>query len=396
MSTTTLSLQSGSSPKAVFVSSEPIEAPTTTRRVLHVINGEHYSGAERVQDLLAQRLVEFGFEVGFACVKPGDFADRRSCRDADVQDFPMRNRFDLGVARQLATQIQQERFELVHAHTPRSVLVGRLAARANVPLVYHVHSPTACDSTRALINWINAATEKWSIRKAAMLIAVSPSLRQRMIADGVPESQIVCVPNGVPSVPFDEHRAPPTDTWTLGTIALFRPRKGIEVLLEALALLRQKGLPVQLRAVGPFETKIYEKEVRRRADELGLASAIQWTGFSRDVHAEISQIHLFVLPSLFGEGLPMVVLEAMAAGVPVVASRVEGIPYAIQDGEQGVLVTPNDATALAGGIEQIISGNLDWLTLRKQAYIRHAETFSDRAMAQGIADVYRRVLSDGQ
>ena len=74
---------------------------------------------------------------------------------------------------------------------------------------------------------------------------------------------------------------------------------------------------------------------------------ITWTGFTRDVLDELRQMDLFVLPSLFGEGLPMVVLEAMAAGVPVVATRVAGIPEAIRPGQDGVLVEPGDAEDLA-------------------------------------------------
>lgn len=393
MASSTVSLGPGASPGAVIVSAEHRTQRTATRRVLHVVNGEHYSGAERVQDLLAQRLPEFGFEVGFACVKPRDFPQRRSAREAQLFELPMRNRFDVRVARQLAVQVEQERFELIHAHTPRSVLIGSLAAaRAGVPLVYHVHSPASHDSTRTLINWLNSATEKWSIRKASRLIAVSPSLTEHMIRAGVPAAQVKCVPNGVPGVPFDEHRRAPSGTWTLGIVALFRPRKGLEVLLGALAALRERGREVQLRAVGPFETKLFEKETRRRAEELGLGEAVEWTGFVRDVPEQLGKIDVFVLPSLFGEGLPMVVLEALSAGVPIVATKVEGIPDAVRDGVEGVLVPPGDPPALAAGIERILTSELDWMTLRKQAYIRHAENFSDRAMAQGVAEVYSQVL----
>ena len=101
---------------------------------------------------------------------------------------------------------------------------------------------------------------------------------------------------------------------------------------------------------------------------------------------------LFVLPSLFGEGLPMVVLEAMTAGVPIVASRVAGIPEAIRHGHDGVLVNPNDARNLAEAIADIVQGRYDWSALRASAMARHAENFSDRAMAAGVAAVYRTLL----
>ncbi len=81
------------------------------------------------------------------------------------------------------------------------------------------------------------------------------------------------------------------------------------------------------------------------ATKLGVASAIHWTGFTREVNAELAAIDLLALPSLFGEGLPMVVLEALAAGVPVVASDCEGVAQAVETGVNGVLVPAGDAEA---------------------------------------------------
>jgi glycosyltransferase involved in cell wall biosynthesis len=100
-----------------------------------------------------------------------------------------------------------------------------------------------------------------------------------------------------------------------------------------------------------------------------------------------------VLPSLFGEGLPMVVLEAMAAGVPVVATRVEGIPEAVRDRVDGVVAAPGDPQDLARGIAELMDGRLDWAELRESAHARQAEQFSDESMARGVAAVYSRVLS---
>ena len=177
--------------------------------------------------------------------------------------------------------------------------------------------------------------------------------------------------------------------------ALFRPRKGLEVLLDALAALRSQGADVHLRAIGPFETSEYEHEIKQRVDRLDLEDAITWTGFVEDVPTELEQIDLFVLPSLFGEGLPMVVLEAMAAGVPVVASRVEGVPEAIRHRQDGLLVEPASVSQLSLAIEEIIEGeNLDYHTLSKNALQHHLERFSATAMAQGVANVYQQVLNN--
>ena len=380
---------------ATLLSTESSAATrSATRRVLHVINGEHYSGAERVQDLLAQELPPCGFDVSFACVKAERFPDARQYQVAPLYRTPMRGRFDLKCGRELTKLIRAKEFELVHAHTPRSLLAGAIAAReAGVPLVYHVHSPTGRDSTRWLQNLINARLERYLLRRAAKLIAVSPSLAEQMLRDGFAADRVAYVPNGVAKVESTTRRRP-VGTWALGMAALFRPRKGIEVLLEALARLREQGYDVQLRAIGPFETPEYEREVLALANRLGVANCIHWTGFVGDIHAELRHVDLFVLPSLFGEGLPMVVLEAMAAGLPVVASRVEGIPVAIRDKVDGLLVEPGNPAALAEAIAEMIrpTSPHNYLAMCLNAREHHAKKFSATAMAMGVARVYREVL----
>ncbi len=364
-----------------------------TTRVLHVVNGEHYSGAERVQDLLAGALPDFGFEVGFACVKPGRFSKVRRSADAALYEVPMRGRFDLRPVRRLAKIVREEGYRLLHAHTPRSLLVAGLASRlAGVPLVYHVHSPTSRDSTRRWQNRLNALVERGCFPLAAELVAVSRSLGRYLGDLGVPEDRITVVANGVPCRQPRMPRDLRSDDWVLGTVALFRPRKGIEVLLEALSVLRRDGLPVTLRAVGDFESEGYRREVSEIVDRLGLSHAITWTGFTTEIDRELAKMDIFVLPSLFGEGLPMVVLESMAAGVPVVATRVEGLPEVIRDGRDGLLAEPADAHSLAERIAKLLRGEADWAELRRSALERQTAGFSDRSMAEGVARVYRRVL----
>lgn len=377
------------------LSAEPARTPRPAAliRVMHVVNGEHYAGAERVQDLLALGLPDAGFEVGFACVKPDRFARLRKSQQTPLYEFRMSGRCDLSPARKLARLIRDYDYQLVHTHTPRAAFIGRVAAAlAGVPVVHHLHSPTTVDSTRRVRNWLNAAAERFSLTGVSAVIAVSESMRDYARRIGFDPKRTFVVHNGVPTRGPLLPRSTPADSWTLGCVALFRPRKGLEVLLKALARLRAAGRTVRLRAVGSFETPDYEFQIRHLADRLGLNGAIDWRGFSSDVNAELERMDLFVLPSLFGEGLPMVVLEAMAAGAPVVATHVEGIPEAIRDGLDGLIAAPGDADDLARVIGQVMDGKADWQALRASAHQRQAEHFSDRSMADGVADVYRRVL----
>jgi glycosyltransferase involved in cell wall biosynthesis len=361
--------------------------------VLHLINGEYYAGAERVQDLLARNLPAHGFSVSFACVKLDLFDALRQWHEAPLFNVPMLGRFDLLASLRVARLVRQGGFRLIHAHSVRTSLVGSLASSiSGVPMVYHVHSPASRDSTRRWMDRCNAQIERLSLARASRLIVVSHSLADHMMGEGFDPAHIAVVHNGVPAVDQRSDRQPPCGTWTLGVVALFRPRKGIEVLLDAVDRLRRQGAAVHLRAVGAFESPKYAAQIAAQIERLELTKHVTWTGFANDVTGELQQMDLLVLPSLFGEGLPMVVLEAMAAGVPVVATRVEGVSEAIRDGQDGVLAKPGDADDLARAIGDVIGGRYDWSTMRASALARHAAEFSDRAMAAGVAAVYRDVL----
>ncbi len=373
-----------------------LSATSTPRdewRVLHVINGEQYAGAERVQDLLAQRLPDHGFPLTFACVKPSQFLAARHCKTVRVIETPMKHSLDLRAARLVATIAKRGEYHLLHAHTPRSLLIAAVAARwTRIPLIFHVHSPTSRDSTRWLRNYVNQWVERLCLSQVDALITVSRSLARHMAAQGFDRNRIHVVPNGTPRTAELPQRPAPQDAWTLGMIALFRPRKGIEVLLHSLAQLRQQGRSVRLRTVGSFESPAYQRQVLELAARLNLEPHIDWIGFQSDVASQFQQMDALVQPSLFGEGLPMVVLEAMSAGVPVIATEVEGIPEALADGYEGLLAPPNDPVALAASIERLLSGEVDWRQLRQDAWVRHRGDFSDVSMAQGVAKVYRKVL----
>lgn len=382
-----------------------------TIRVLHVVNGEHFSGAERVQSHLGRCLPEQGVIADFACVKPGRFAnmlDQHAQGPRVDTDHPgqsdywglahriaMRGRFDLSAARRLANLVVEGGYELMHAHTPRTAMVTSIASKlTGVRWVYHVHSPAARDCERMLSNRVNAWIERKSLANCSHLICVSNSLRDDLIEQGFSPLKVTVVHNGVPAIrPQRDHRPVVGGRWTIGMIALMRNRKGLEVALDAVAEVRRRDLDVVLRCIGPFETDAYRQKIDRQIEELGIGQYIDWVGFTNDVPGELSRLDAMLLPSLFGEGLPMVVLESMAAAVPVIATRVEGTPEAITHGVQGLLAEPRDSDSLADQIENLMTGRSDWETMAEAAAKRHHDCFSDQAMAKNTADAYRRLLT---
>ena len=363
-------------------------------KVLHLINGEHFSGAERVQDLLAMAMPQFGYETGFACVKPDKFPGVRESQDCELFETKMNSKFDIFCARRVAKVFRDNNYKIIHAHTPRTLLIGRLASiQLKCPLVYHVHSPVGRDSDRGFINKLNLAMESWSLNGVDRMICVSNSLAGYMEKElGHDGDKIRVVSNGVAAIDDLPTRELPGKRWTIGTMALFRPRKGTEVLLDALAILKSKNIDVTLRAVGPFETPEYENEIMAQVEKLGIGDMIEWTGFQTNVNEQLRKMDVFVLPSLYGEGLPMVVLESMANAIPVVASRVEGIPEAVRDGIDGLIFEPSNPQDLADKLESLIGDNDRWNEMSQSAVERQRNELSDISMARGVALVYDDIL----
>ena len=274
----------------VVAAAEDTSAPVSRVRVLHLINGEHYAGAERVQDLLALRLPEFGVDPELACLKPGRFPILRRSQATPLHEMPMQSRWDLRPARKLAQLLRDEGFDVLHTHTPRAALIGQIASRlSGVPMIHHVHGQTATEVRRRWWSGLMARVERMSIARAAAVIAVSRSAARYMAAHGVAESRLRVVPNGVPAHDDLPERAPPSGDWTLGTIALFRPRKGLETVLQALGLLRRQGFAVRLRAVGSFETAEYRDEVLHYAAELDIEAHVDWLGFQVGYRPAVGQ-----------------------------------------------------------------------------------------------------------
>lgn len=363
-------------------------------RVLHIINGDLYAGAERVQDLLALNLGRHGYEVGFVTLKPGLFDHSRRAAATPLFPLDMRHRLDVRGVPAIARIARKGGYRILHSHTPRSALVGALAARlARVPLVHHVHGPTTQDTEHTARNFRNALVERICAHRAAGVIAVSDFAAAYARQLGVPRARTAVVRNGV-ETPDAQTAVRTGGRITLGAVALFRPRKGVEVLIEAVAqLIHRRGADVRMLMVGGFETSAYATQIRTLAQDLGVADRIEWTGFTTDVDAMLRRMDVFVLPSLYGEGLPMVVLEAMALGLPIVSAAVGGVVEAIDDRRQGLLVPPGDAASLSGALGELIDRPALGRALGNAARERQIACFSADTMAAGVAGVYDQLLN---
>lgn len=389
----------------------PSSPLTPLTPVLHLLNGEVYSGLERVVDHLADAAPASGFNLLLAFLKPDTMRARMSSTRAAVHEMPMRSRFDLGVARAAAVLATDSGCRLLHSHTVRSALVARRVQRlTGLPWVHQVHSPALRESARRGMNLANYLAEATVMRHADWVVTVSRGLADYVLRHyRVSPDRITVVPNGVEAPRAAPRRSSPdgrADKLADGascpvrqpdrgcivlSVGLFRDRKGIEHLVDAAALLRDAGHHFRLRLAGEFADPGYEAAIRRRVRALGLLEHIEFLGFVRDVAQALDDCDVFTLPSLYGEGMPMAVLEAMAHERPVVASDIDGIRELLEGGA-GLLVPPASAQHLADALGRLVTDPHLRARLACSGRERQRQRHSLEAVGLQIFDGYRRLL----
>src|SRR5215216_2167108 len=255
------------------------------------------------------------------------------------------------------------RADLVHVHLGEDLAViplGAAVARLHhLPLVLTVHTSlhhtlAVSDLRSALLKTLGGPIERWGEHWAEAVLVITPRLHRLLVSDGVDENRLHPIPPGVnPSLfegpfedPFADIRRP--RVLFVGRLA---PQKGVGTLVEAAGLLKDPSAQVLLVGDGPERPKL-EREAKR----IGVGDRVRFLGFfAHDrLPAVLAHADLLVLPSLYEE-LGTVLLEAMQAALPIVASRTGGIPDVIEDGVNGMLVLPGEPEALARAIDRFLA-----------------------------------------
>ena len=283
-------------------------------------------------------------------------------------------------------------FDVVHAHSTKAGLLLRaLPSLGGARVVYTPHciytqNPALSPATRALARWV----ELGLARRTDALIAVSPDEREHVLGLGLDAARVRVVPNGVG--PLGGERAAArralgfaAGDLVIGFVGRLCAQKDPALLLEACAALRA-GRP-RLRLVvtgdGPLAGPL-----RRRAEELGLASAVRWTGH-RPAAEVMPAFDLFALPSRY-EGLPYVLLEATACGLPIVATRAGGVPWVVEEGVNGHVVAVGDRAGLAAALARL-ADDAQLRARMARAAAERAARFSVEEMVTRTEDLYREL-----
>ena len=367
-------------------------APGDRLRIVHVDAETTFYGGEVQVFLLLEGLRRLGHESVLVS-PPGSRceAEARS-RGFATEAVWMRNEMDAAAVVRLRRIFRSLAPDLVHLHTARAAWLGGLAARlAGVPAI----------ATRRMDRPFRIGAKARLIyrRLVARTVAISPVVATQLAEAAVPAECIRTIPSAidpkglVPCLGREALRAKEgvaSDTPLLLALAALVWRKGLDLLLDAMANLAPDAGAPQLWIAGSGPDR---GALERQARSLGLEGRVRFLGWRDDTADLLAACEVLVLPSR-REGLGVAALEAMAAGRPVVATRVGGLDDAVVPGRTGILVPPDDTAALADALRQLLVDPELRARLGAEGPRRVAEGFLAEQMVEAYGSLYEEVLSE--
>jgi len=370
-------------------------------KILHVITTINRGGAENhLRDLIHGQIAHHGFEVACAWLK-GDSYWATALGQLGVRLFPLNlvRYGQLKPAWLLYRAIREFKPDVVHAHMPPAEFYARLALLSS-----------SCKKPKLIISKHNdepfyrgpghQLLGRWVARMSSHVIAISDAVNEYMVKQlGLSTAKISTIHYGIDPTPFQEVSQEtiravresweiPPQAWVIGTVARLVPQKALHILLQGYSRYRVlASRPSRLVIVGSGDL---EADLKAEAQRLGVDDYVVWAGYREDIPAVMRAFDCFALTSIY-EGLGLVLLEAMAAGKPVVATSVSAIPEVVQDRVTGLLCAVNNPDLIAEALLQ-----LEQLEYQKSlgyaGYIRVTKHFSLSEMISKTIATYQESL----
>jgi glycosyltransferase involved in cell wall biosynthesis len=359
-------------------------------KVLHLITELELGGAERLLVTMLPRLDRKRFEVSVAYLY-GEAPLRPELERAGIRvtKLDSQSKCDLRAFSRLVQLLREERVEILHTHLIQADLMGYFAARrARVPVMISTKHNTHYFRSHA--SWL-ARLDAFVNRRLTRVVAVSDAVKdfyirtQQLAAD-----RIEVIHNGIDLERFRD--AKPLARSALGctdserivcAVGSLTEKKGHSVLLRAWSEVVRAQAAARLLLVGDGPLR---GELERRVGELGLKDMVRFLGRRQDVPEILRASDLFVLPSLW-EGFGIVVVEAMAAGLPVIASNVDGVGEIVRPEQDGLLVSPGDPAGLAQAVLRVLNDR-QFAQQLAGAGAERAARFSIMASAEALQRLY--------
>lgn len=332
-------------------------------RIMHVIRPAA-GGMKNHLLALIEQSDRGKFEHMVAC--PENMVDSFACRGVRTFCIPINGELslsaDLAIIGKLVMLLKKQRVDIVHAHSFKAGLVGRLAAKVagTQAVVLTVHNSICNEQWSYWKRLIFNVCESVLFACTDRIITVSESLRQEIFYRLKTSSEkIITIYNGIIVEDFDltpdrnylqKTTGIPVEKVIVGTVSRLAVQKGVGNIIKAAAELSLKDKQISYLVVGDGPLRA---ELEREAEELKVSEQFFFSGERHDINRILPCLDVFVLASLT-EGFPLTILEAMASRCPVVATKVGGIPEIINNGINGLLVNPGDISALAKAIKTMI------------------------------------------
>jgi glycosyltransferase involved in cell wall biosynthesis len=334
-----------------------------------------------------------------ASAKPTNaFVEAARQKDIPVIIVPERHRFDREVAKRLAAAIEQTGADIVQTHGIKGhFFLRRRNVRNGLPWLAFHHGYTTENAKVRLYNQLN----RWSLPAADRVITVCQPFAKELIRSGVQATRLHVLPNSIDVTP----RASTTDMETIAkqlgiapndrvllAVGRFSSEKGHPDLLRAFGILRKHmpDLPLKLVLVGDG---VDRQKLEHLVDFLGLRDHVVFAGHHGDVQPFYARAEVFVLPS-HSEGSPNVLLEAMEAGVPIVATAVGGVPDTVENLRSALLVAPRNPHALADALGRLVAEPEFASTLSQAAAAAIAERFRPDHYRKTLLGIYADLQGD--
>ncbi len=363
-------------------------------RILGVDPEVGFAGGETQVLGLTLGLLHAGHHAALACDPRGRLFDRARRAGVACHPLAIRNAIDFPAGMRLRNLLMHTQFDVVHFHTSR--------AHSMAPFVRgHAHALVV---TRRMDSKPNRLFAPYLYNRAVDgVAAISSKVAETLNHVGVTNEHLTIIPSGVDCTHFRPAEAAErasararlnigSTDFVVGTVGMLEERKGHRYLLEAVAKLDRESkslTPITCVIAGDGSSR---DALEKLAVDLKISNRIRFTGMVPDSRAILDALDAFVFPSL-REGLGVALLEAMACGVAVIASRAGGIVDVIEDQRSGILAAPRDVAALAGEISALAMDPSRRSSLGKAARARVVERFSMEAMTRETVDLYRRCLA---
>jgi glycosyltransferase involved in cell wall biosynthesis len=300
----------------------------------------------------------------------------------------------LTVRRELCALIERERPTVLHAISFPACLYAALAARATgVPLIWHEHNIKR-------IHAVNTQLYRFVASTCAWVVGPSRAVTDNLAKAGLPARKLVPLYNGIDLAKFapDDARARRVREelgWAdaapvVGLFGQLLPHKGHDALIDAAAAIRARVPGTRFVFVGALENPPYEAHLRARLAAAGLTDAFQFTGWRTDVPDVMRAVDLLVVPTTSQEPAALSLMEGMAMGRPLVASRTGGTPELIVDGETGLIFPPGDAAALGTQVAALLADPERRRRMGEAGRARMEREFTVEKHVAGMLDLYER------